>query len=299
MPAEKVRELDRLLDQASMLTTDQRAIIRFAEKATRSPAELSVQDVATFYEASGGEGCFIEAVNVIAEFNFITRIADALGVDLEIPPRLQRIGFVRTVAINLMGRMLGSAFDLTSRQLDASATVSILSRLDQTFVKKLALEHRPAFFERLVARPYILESLAHVSETFLTGGELPAEAVIMIGALVFRLTGNKEDFETYRRLLERRGLDSTAVDRVAQGQSAGLEAATEKMLRFAREMTLHAYKITDEQVQELRTSGIGDEKILDLAVVAANFNAISRISMIFALVPAKERVEPIVEQMAN
>ena len=61
MPAEKVRELDRLLDQASMLTTDQRAIIRFAEKATRSPAELSVQDVATFYEASGGEGCFIDA----------------------------------------------------------------------------------------------------------------------------------------------------------------------------------------------------------------------------------------------
>lgn len=55
----------------------------FAEKLTRSPAEMREADVITLREHGFEDAAIHDAVQVIAYFNYINRIADATHVDLE------------------------------------------------------------------------------------------------------------------------------------------------------------------------------------------------------------------------
>jgi alkylhydroperoxidase family enzyme len=49
------------------------------------------------------------------------------------------------------------------------------------------------------------------------------------------------------------------------------------MLAFAEKVTLHAYKVTEEDVDELRGHGFTDAEILDIVLVAAARNFYSRV----------------------
>jgi len=68
----------------------ERALLDYALKLTRAPASCREADVAGLREA-GAEDVEIHAtVQVAAYFNYINRVADALGVDLE--PEMERPG---------------------------------------------------------------------------------------------------------------------------------------------------------------------------------------------------------------
>jgi len=54
-------------------------LAEFAEKVTRTPAELSQADVARLREVGWSDQAIHDAVQVIAYFNYINRVADALG----------------------------------------------------------------------------------------------------------------------------------------------------------------------------------------------------------------------------
>jgi uncharacterized peroxidase-related enzyme len=82
-------ELDALVDQlardwnAATLRPDVVAILHYAEKVTRTPAECSSDDLNALRAAGWSDTAIHDAVQVIAYFNYINRIADALGVELE------------------------------------------------------------------------------------------------------------------------------------------------------------------------------------------------------------------------
>ncbi len=63
-------------------------MLEYAEKVTRTPAECSSEDVNALRAAGWSDAAVHDAVQVIAYFNYINRIADALGVELEsdMPP---------------------------------------------------------------------------------------------------------------------------------------------------------------------------------------------------------------------
>ena len=63
------------------------ALAKFAERATRTPAALRKQDVDTLRQHGLSDRDILDAVEVIAYFNYINRIADALGIDPE--PEMQ------------------------------------------------------------------------------------------------------------------------------------------------------------------------------------------------------------------
>ena len=48
-------------------------------------------------------------------------------------------------------------------------------------------------------------------------------------------------------------------------------------------LTEHAYKVTDEDIDALRTTGLGDDQILEGVFVACQFNAIDRLADTFGL----------------
>lgn len=64
-----------------------RALCAYAEKLTRAPAEMGEADVARLRGAGLDDAAIHDATQIIGFFNYINRVADALGVEPE--------GFVR------------------------------------------------------------------------------------------------------------------------------------------------------------------------------------------------------------
>jgi alkylhydroperoxidase family enzyme len=61
------------------------------------------------------------------------------------------------------------------------------------------------------------------------------------------------------------------------------------LLRLVETLTKHAYRITDEQVQELRDVGWTDAQIAEAAYNGAYFNMAVRLADAFDIHPAPER----------
>jgi uncharacterized peroxidase-related enzyme len=88
-PAQSSDELDALVHQlvcdwsSTTLRLDVVAILHYAEKVTRTPADCSSDDVNALRAVGWSDAAIHDAVQVVAYFNYINRIADALGVELE------------------------------------------------------------------------------------------------------------------------------------------------------------------------------------------------------------------------
>ena len=65
------------------LAPRQKALAKFAELVTRHPAAVRKQDVDTLRKHGLSDRDILDAVQVISYFNYINRIADALGIDPE------------------------------------------------------------------------------------------------------------------------------------------------------------------------------------------------------------------------
>ncbi len=59
------------------------ALLDFAEKLTRAPAECGADDIAILRRAGWDDQGISSAVQVVAYFNYINRIAEGLGIALE------------------------------------------------------------------------------------------------------------------------------------------------------------------------------------------------------------------------
>ena len=60
-----------------------RALCAYAEKLTRTPAEMRESDILALRSAGLDDVAIHDATQVISFFNYINRVADALGVERE------------------------------------------------------------------------------------------------------------------------------------------------------------------------------------------------------------------------
>jgi len=60
-----------------------RALLDYAVKLTTAPASMTEGDVAALRAAGHTDRAILDAVEIVAYFNYINRVADALDVDLE------------------------------------------------------------------------------------------------------------------------------------------------------------------------------------------------------------------------
>jgi uncharacterized peroxidase-related enzyme len=67
----------------AQLTPRQKALCRFAEMVTRVPSALSDRHVEALRAHGLSDRDILDAVQVISYFNYINRIADALGIEPE------------------------------------------------------------------------------------------------------------------------------------------------------------------------------------------------------------------------
>lgn len=66
-----------------MLPPRARRLVDFALKLTRSPASMTAADVALLREEGLSDAAVHDAAAVTAYFNFVNRLAQGLGVELE------------------------------------------------------------------------------------------------------------------------------------------------------------------------------------------------------------------------
>lgn len=69
------------------LSPRQQVLCELAEKVTRTPAETRREDLDRLRAHGLSDRDILDAVEVIAYFNYINRVADALGIDPE--PEMQ------------------------------------------------------------------------------------------------------------------------------------------------------------------------------------------------------------------
>ena len=65
------------------LPRQDRAILAFAEKLTRTPAEVRREDVEALRAEGLDDEAIHEVVQIAAMFNYFNRLADGLGIELE------------------------------------------------------------------------------------------------------------------------------------------------------------------------------------------------------------------------
>lgn len=77
--------VDQLLssDPHGALSAPQSAMLRYVEKLTVRPAQCTREDVDDLRAAGATDEEIHNAVQVASYFNYINRVADGLGVDLE------------------------------------------------------------------------------------------------------------------------------------------------------------------------------------------------------------------------
>ena len=74
--------------RAAELSRRELALCEFAEKLTRQPSRMAAEDCRQLRSEGLNDRDILDAVEVISYFNYINRVADGLGVDLE--PEMKR-----------------------------------------------------------------------------------------------------------------------------------------------------------------------------------------------------------------
>ncbi len=69
--------------QRADISTQRLEMLRYSVKLTRSPAAMTVDDVAALREADFSDRDILDIVEVVAYYAYANRIVDALGVPLE------------------------------------------------------------------------------------------------------------------------------------------------------------------------------------------------------------------------
>jgi alkylhydroperoxidase family enzyme len=275
------------------LEADPQALVELAVHVLKKPADVKLKEVVAALRAARSPAEYLDAVGVICGFNFVTRVANALGVEPELSPWVRRIEPLRQFALRLMSFVLRHVVDLRRRVTTAHSTEENLRGLERLF-QDAGLGALPDRFHRLAAAPHLLESQRELLEALLKCGNpkgpilLNPSLFLRVGEIVLRETGPQHLLDQVVNALhahENRSLDhfgdSTAI---GAGQSVRWAIVEE----FVRDVTRWSYRITNERVGELRTNAIEDAEILDLVCATALWNASARMEILLSGMQASE-----------
>jgi alkylhydroperoxidase family enzyme len=255
----------------------QRELVRFAEQLTRCPPRFGPRDLQRIRDVIADDGELIEALNVVAGFNFANRVADSLAIPREIPDWFETHPLLHTLAFEVMSRAIRWRMNFSPRTLPARDCVLVLSELEFALASG-DMGRPPRYVYRLSARPHILEQHAVMLRTLLLS-DLPKTLIRKVGLLVCALNGDGVWAAEWRRQLDRGPLPADR-DLVLADVSSWASSSLERNgLCLARQVTLDAAITTDAQFEALRECGLDDHDLLAFVLVAAGFNAASRLNI--------------------
>jgi len=81
--AEQVQSILDDVRSSELIDETSRALLVFSEKMTREPAKITAGEVEELRKTGISDAAILEGVHVISLFNYLDRMADALGTPVE------------------------------------------------------------------------------------------------------------------------------------------------------------------------------------------------------------------------
>ena len=281
MDREKAWAIAERQDRAESLSEAERAALRFAMRLTAEPRAVRRQERAAFAEAWPSVEQRIEIVAVIAGFNGVTRVANALGVTSEIPSPLRRFEAGRRSAIAMLARLTAMSLDLSEKPVPAQPPEHNHLAMRQLFLDQLGFTAMPPGLELLEACPEVFDGQLRTIRKAVA--VIPRDRWMRIGLVVARLTGCDYFAQQCGDWLASRGEVAAEIIAASEGAPCALPEGEHACLRFARDFSLHSHTLGEDRALELRRVGLSDGAILDLSYVTATFQGMVR--LVLALSP--------------
>jgi uncharacterized peroxidase-related enzyme len=276
--------LARILESnplAAPVAPDLHAFVALAVKVTARPAEVTPEDVRAAFSTALSPRQYFDAAGVMIAFNFSTRVANALGVEPEIPEWMRRIEPLRRLGLRAIALYCRLFVDLGRKRIQGPPPSEHLAALRALFID-LRLGNLPAWIERLSFAPPLLAALRELLEALVrrdmatrTIG-LDANLFTAIGRTVLQSIPNAETLSTLA--------DNWQTAPVAEADAKRSALIT----RFARDVALRSYTLTRERIDELRAANLDDAEVLDVVVTTALWSAAARLEVLTSCLPALE-----------
>lgn len=263
---------------AAQVAPDLQAFVALAVKVTARPQDVTPEDVHSAFSAALTPRQYFDAVGVMITFNFITRVANSLGVEPEIPGWMRRIEPLRRLGLRAMALFFRLFVDLGQKGVHGPTPSQHLAALRTLFID-LRLGDLPSWVERLSFAPPLLAALRELLESLVrsdTAGTigLDVNQFMAIGRTVLQSIPNAETL-------------TTLADNWQPAPRAEADAKrTTLIARFAKDVALRSYTLTQERVDELRAVGLDDAEVLDVVVTAALWSAAARLEVLTDCLPA-------------
>lgn len=284
MDRAKAFEIESRLADAPGLSTRERAAVAFASKLTLDPRGIKLSDHEQLAGAWPDIDERIELISVICAFNAIVRMANALGVQREIPGALTRFETSRRGAITFLARLTSLSLDLKEKPIHARPPEENRAAMEDLFTRQLSFPTLPPGYSLMERCPEMFDGqLATMQRAVAV---VPRDRWMRIALVVARLTGCRYFATHCGGWLEHRGVSPAAVIASSEGVEELPVDTEEACLRFTRDLTLHSHTIGSGRIDELRTMGLSDGAILDVAYVGGVLNGMTRLAI--ALEPLEE-----------
>jgi uncharacterized peroxidase-related enzyme len=272
---DRARDLRAKLADAEGLEPREREAIRAALRLTNDPRSMKNAHREALVAAWPNLEERIEIVAVIASFNSVTRLANALGVDSEIPAPLRRFEAGKRGAIGLLARLATFSMDMGEKSIPGESPEVDRAALRELFLHQIGFASLPPGFDLLEACPEIFDAQLRVIRT--AAAVMPRDRWIRVGLVVARLAGCEYFADSCGDWLKQRGENPSDVIAASEGSPSNLPDVEHACVRFARDFTLHSHTINEARIHELRRAGLSDGAVLDLAYVTAVFNGLVRL----------------------
>ncbi len=143
----------------------------------------------------------------------------------------------------------------------------------------------PDVFKLVSTRPDMLGTFVAGYRSMFDGGHLPREAKEVVALTVARVASCQYCTTAHDALLRLLGTDSRYADAVLAGalDDPAIPPDVRALAELATTITENAYRITDDDLDRVRSHGWTGPQVLEAAWVACLFNAIVRLADTFGL----------------
>ncbi len=232
------------------LDPTERGIEDLVKKSARTPARLGPDDLAPLVALVGTSGA-LEVVAMLGAFHFVTRIADLVGIEPELPIVRRRWRWLRSLGVRVQSRVMRRMLDLSNQEIDADVPALLAD------IEAVRGERLPPGYRSMTAAPNVA-AWAHRVTIELPRLE-PAMLAQVSAAVAAALPASEEEAIGFH------ARPSDPVDALA----------------FVG--TRYAVRTTDSLVEAVRKErGWGDSELTDLFFAISARNAFERVDRLLA-----------------
>jgi uncharacterized peroxidase-related enzyme len=179
------------------------------------------------------------------------------------------------------------------RTVPPEAATGDLALAYEAFKESLGAPAVPVVVQLSSIRPDLTSLLAALHGALFRGGELSRKAKEAISTYVSALNNCPYCISAHTLLMQLHGASAEQVDAARRGDISAFTDDDDiaRVLALAEKITRHAYKVTDGDIEVLRTAGWSDEKILEAVWVVVFFNLVNRLADTFGIAEAEFEAE--------